>query len=277
MSPRRPPETRPPRPRLAKPTASRSPASPPGPVAEAPESVVYGLNAALALARHRPTAIIRVLYQREVRDRLGPLLKATAAARRPYREVEPEALEKVARTTHHEGVVVVAAPLAMAAFEALLVRARPDALFVALDDVSNPHNLGAILRSAAYFGVAGVLVPQTERQALLSPAAVRVAQGGAEVVPVCGVPDLAAALRQLSARGVVAVAADTRGGQSAARFAWPKGVCIVMGNEGEGLAAEARAACAHRVTIPGTGEVESLNVAVAAGVLLALAAGREAR
>jgi TrmH RNA methyltransferase len=270
---------RPPRPtpdRIHAPHAPHAPHGPPSPP-PSEESVVYGLNAALALARHRPSAIQRVLYQREVRDRLGPLLKATAAARRPYREVTADDLGKVARTTHHEGVVVVAAPLPLTDFEALLERTRPDALLVALDDVGNPHNLGAILRSAAYFGAAGLLVPHTERQAMLSPAAVRIAQGGAEVVPVCGVPDLGDALRRLAARGIVAVAADTRGGQSAARFAWPAGVCIVMGNEGVGLAAPARAACAQRVTIPGTGEVESLNVAVAAGVLLALAAARRER
>lgn len=265
----RPPSNRPP-PGPHRSDARHGPSPPPA----TDESVVYGLNAALALARHRPFAIQRVLYQRDVRDRLGPLLKATAAARRPYREVTAEDLEKVARTTHHEGVVVVAAPLPMIDFDTLLGRTRSDALLVALDDVGNPHNLGAILRSAAYFGAAGVLVVQSGRQAMLSSAAVRIAQGGAEVVPVCAVSDLGDALHRLTARGIVAVAADTRGGQSATRFAFPAGVCIVLGNEGAGLAAEARAACAQRITIPGTGEVESLNVAVAAGVLLALAAAR---
>jgi TrmH RNA methyltransferase len=238
------------------------------------EAVVYGINAALALAQHRPQAILRVFHHRDVRREVAPLLKAAATGRRPYREVDAEALQKLAQTTHHEGVVVVSTPLPLVGFDTLLAGVRPDALYVALDEVGNPHNLGAILRSAAYFGAAGVLVPESERQAALSAAAVRIAQGGAEVVPCCGVPDLAAALRRLAERGIASVAADTRGGVGIGRFTWPRGVCVVMGNEGEGLRPEIRAACAHRITIAGSGAVESLNVSVAAGILLAFAAQR---
>lgn len=238
------------------------------------ETVVYGMNAALALARHRPEAILRVLYHADVRMAVGPLLKAAAAGRKPYREVQAEDLQKVAQTTHHEGVVVVSTPLGLVPFDTLLADLKPDALVLALDEIGNPHNLGAILRSAAYFGAAGVLFPVSDRQATLSAAAVRVAQGGAEVVPCCGVADLPETLRALAARGITPVAADTRGGTPASHFAWPRGVCLVLGNEGEGLRRFVRDACPQRVTVEGTGAVESLNVSVAAGVLLAFAATR---
>lgn len=238
------------------------------------EAVVYGLNAALALARHRPQALLRVFHHKDVRKQVAPLLKAAAAERRPYREVEAHELEKLAQTTHHEGVVVVAAPLPLIDLPTLLSRWQAGGLYVALDEIGNPHNLGAILRTAAYFGAAGLIVPESARQATLSAAAVRVAQGGAEVVPVCGVPDLAAALQRLAERGVAAVAADTRGGVPLAGFVWPAAVCVVMGNEAVGLRPEIRARCTHRLTIAGGGEVESLNVSVAAGILIAAAAGR---
>ncbi len=271
MPPRRPaaPQPVPAKPAPAKPT----PLGPPQPPPQA-ESVVYGINAALALAKHRPEAILRVFHSPAVRLQVAPLLKAAAAHRRPYRELGTDELEKVAHTQHHEGVVVVASPVPLQSAEALFARLRPDGLYVAVDDVGNPHNLGAILRSAAYFGVAGLILPLTDRQASLSAAAVRIAQGGAEVVPAYGVPDLAATLRQMAARGVAPVAGDTRGGVNLRGFVWPRGVCLVMGNEGEGLATPVRAACGLRISIEGAGLVESLNVSVAAGVLLASAAAR---
>lgn len=231
------------------------------------EAVVYGVRAALAVAARRPAAILRVFFDESHRHLLGPLLKATAAGRRPYREVPPEDLDKLAQSKHHEGVVVVTTPIPLAPLDAVLPP-RPEAAVLALDEVGNPHNVGAIIRSAAWFGAAGLVIPRGPRQASLSAASMRVAQGGAEIVPVVGVDHLADALRQLAAAGYRVIGADQGAKKSA--FELPRGpVCLVLGNESDGLSAEIRAACAGFVQIPGTGALESLNVAVSAGVLLA--------
>lgn len=238
------------------------------------ESVVYGLNAALAVARHRPDAIRRVFHTEQRRREVAPLLKAAAARRRPYREVGADELERIARTVHHEGVAVVTDPLPLVPFDALREKVRGfgrRALLVALDGVGNPHNLGAILRSAAFFGAQAVVFPADPRQATLSAAAVRVAQGGAEVVDCTGVEDLAAALAALAEDGVRVVAAEPSARRAALRDPLPRPLCLVLGNEATGLSAPVRAACPHRIRIAGTGAVESLNVAVAAGILLAAA------
>lgn len=234
-------------------------------------TIVCGLHAAMAVLRHRPDAIRRVYYAPWRRHEVGPLLERTAALRRPYNEVAPEELEAVAGTVHHEGVVVETDPIEHVPLEALVRALPPDAVLVALDGVGNPHNLGAILRSAAWFGVAGVIVPQDDpRQARLSPAAVRVARGGAEVVPVVAVPNLAAALRRLADAGVTLVAAEAETGPSPLEGdPLPRPCCLVLGSEDQGLTPAVRVACKRRVSIPGTGAVESLNVSVAAGVLLA--------
>ncbi|MGK0362208.1 MAG: TrmH RNA methyltransferase [Bradymonadia bacterium] len=238
------------------------------------ESVVYGINAALAVAKHRPEAIRRVLYHLDRRFVLGPLLKATAHHRRPYREVPAEDLERAAKTMHHEGVVVVTEPLALASISTLVAdRAETDparGLYIALDSVQNPHNLGAIIRSAAWFGAAGVIFVAPERQNGLSAAALRVAQGGAEIIPCCGVSDMADALTMLKGAGVRIVGADQNGRPTMGGPASGP-VCIVMGAENDGLSDAVRAVIDDCVAIPGTGAVESLNVAVAAGILLSQA------
>lgn len=234
-------------------------------------TIVCGLHAAMAVLRHRPDAIRRVYYAPSRRHEVGPLLKHTAGLRRPYNEVEPDELEAVAGTVHHEGVVVVSDPIEHVPLDALLRALPRDAVLVALDGVGNPHNVGAILRSAAWFGAAGLIVPLDDpRQAALSPAAVRVARGGAEVVPVVGVPALPAALRRLADAGVTLVAVEAETGPSPLEGeALPRPCCLVLGSEDQGLTPAVRVACKRRVSIPGTGAVESLNVSVAAGILLA--------
>lgn len=233
-------------------------------------TTVCGLHAALAVLRHRPHAIRRVYYTAAVRHELGALLKHTAALRRPYNEVGPGELETISGTVHHGGVAVVADPVELVALEPFLRALPRDAFVVALDGVGNPHNVGAILRTCAWFGAAGLIVPLDDpRQGTLSDAAVRVARGGAEVVPVVGVQNLAQALRDLAQAGVTRVAAEADTGTSPFDDPLPRPCCLVLGNEDEGLTPAVRVACDRRVSIPGTGAVESLNVSVAAGILLA--------
>ncbi len=232
------------------------------------ESLVYGVRAALAVAEHRPGAILRVLHVPEVRHDIGALLKATARERKPYREVPVEELNKAAATVHHEGVLVVTKPLATLPFGRYLDGLPKRPLLVALDRVSNPHNQGAILRSMAWFGADAVLT--SDSRDTVNPAAIRVSQGGAELVKVVRAPELPRALRALAAKGVTVVAADQTATTSIDAVLDGGPLCWVMGNEGEGLSPAVKAACNERVSIPGVGAVESLNVSVAAGILLAM-------
>ncbi len=243
--------------------------------------VVFGLRAALAVFAHRPDAILSAFHAPDRRRALGPLLSALARRRRPYEEVDDATLERLARSVHHEGVVLHTAPLPAVSLRELVRGLAPDAVLLALDGVGNPHNLGAILRSAAWFGAAGVVVAQAggagDGQGALGGAAMRVAQGAAEVVPVAWVPDLEAALGELTRAGVTLAAAEADGGASPFELALPRPLCLVLGNEEEGIRPRLRARCAHLLSVPGTGAVESLNVSVAAGVLLAAACARPAR
>lgn len=226
---------------------------------------VYGLAAALATFEQRPGSVLSIAHTKELRKPLADMLREAARRRIAYREVEPEALADMAESVHHEGICLLVRPLPALDVEALARQVEGPGLLVALDEVSNPHNLGAVLRSAAYFGVRGLIV-SADRQ--LTAAARRVAEGGAEHVPVASVPSLPAALRRLADHDFAVLGADTRAKVQLHALRWPERAVIVLGHERTGLTAETRAACKTLVRIAGTRAVDSLNVSVAAGVLL---------
>ena len=230
---------------------------------------VFGLNACLAVFRARPDDVRKVYL---LRDRLGELRQVLAfcAARRiGYRVVETEDLRKLTGSQHHEGVcfdVHQPEPRLLSRF--LDAQPAGSAQLVWLDGVGNPHNLGAVLRSAAHFSVAAVLVP-AGGGALLSGAACRVAEGGAEFVPVIPMRDAEASATLLAAAGFQLVAAMPLKGSDVFSAALPDRMVWVFGAEQSGVSESALARCSQRCSIPGSGTVESLNIANAAAVLMA--------
>jgi TrmH RNA methyltransferase len=232
-----------------------------------------GPGAVQAAFAVRPESILRLFHLPARRGLVGPLCAAMARMRRPYREVSAEELARIARTQHHGGVVAVALPRSVTPLPAPF----PPPLLAApvlplLDGVGNPHNLGAIARSAAFLGCAGLLLGDDPRGAGLSDAAYRTAEGGLEHLAVHRLANLPVALRALAPR-FLTVAAVPRGGVPPASLPRAKPFLLVMGHEETGLAPATEAACAARVTLPGSGRVESLNVSVAAAVLIHALAG----
>jgi TrmH RNA methyltransferase len=182
--------------------------------------------------------------------------------------VEEGDLQKLAASAHHEGVVAEVLREEPQSLTAWLrdLRAGPQCALW-LDGVGNPHNLGAILRSAAHFGVAAILLPKHSTLAL-SGAAARVAEGGAEAVPFVRLGRDDNAIAQLHGAGFALAATVVRGGTDLFKAELPRRLVYVLGAEGEGMSADLVAACDMRVSIPGSGAVESLNVASATAVLL---------
>lgn len=230
---------------------------------------LYGFNAVQAVFARRPEAI-RKLYLAEARiPQLQPLLKWCVSRRIGYRVVPEQDLRKLAASSHHEGVVADVlrrSELAMTPWLEGLPEGPQCALW--LDGVGNPHNLGAILRSAAHFGAAAVLLPK-HAPLVLSGAASRVAEGAAEALPLVrmGRPDNAIA--QLRGAGFALAATVVRGGDSLFATPLPARLVYVVGAESEGMDVMLAAACDLRLSIPGSGAVDSLNVAAATAVLLA--------
>jgi len=232
---------------------------------------IYGRRAAFATLRTRMDDVARIAHGPRHRRELGPILREAAARRIPYGELEDDALAKLAESLHHEGLVLIARPRAVIDPHDLFDRMARTERFalVALDGVSNPHNVGAILRSAAFLGIDAVLVRGAHGKAPLTPAAVRIAEGAAEHLPVVPVPDLDAFLAALRREGYAALAADPRGDLDAMTMRWPARGVLVPGGEANGISPEVAGEIDAGVSIRGTGAIESLNVSVAAGVLLA--------
>ncbi len=235
------------------------------------ELKLCGLAAVQARFARDPGSIQRLFFDQAHGLRVGALCKALALAKKVYRQVESAELEKIAGSIHHGGVVAVVIPAALRTPTAADLAAwaqRGEAVLV-LDRVGNAHNLGAIARTAAFFGVPRIVIPDHAAAARPTEAAHRVAEGGLESVEVWQVKDLVALVRALAAAGYEVVGAATRGGRPEATAAGTrKPVALVLGNEEQGISPAVAAACTRFVTIPGSGNVESLNVSVAAAVLL---------
>lgn len=231
----------------------------------------HGVRACEAVVARRREAIVRVYVSESRRRQFAPLLEWCARERKGFQVVGAESLERLTHSIHHEGIAILARAIPRLDLAGLLHAIESGAVtgpLVYLDGVQNPHNLGSILRTAAHFG-AGAIVGRAGDLPPLSPAAVRVAEGAAEIVPVCDLADPVADLRRLGQAGHRVVVTSSHRGEPLHAARLPERAVLVLGSEGEGVSRALDAAADMRVQIAGTGAVESLNVAVACGVVLA--------
>ncbi len=248
------------------------------PSKNAPELKVCGVNACLTVAARRPQDIRRIYISEDLIPRFRALLKQAANNRVAYHVVDDAELKRVTGSVHHEGISMLVRERPAARLDAVLERARAarardePTVIVYLERVENPHNLGAILRVCAHFGALAVLACGASLQ--LSSALMRTAQGGAEWVDLVPVPAGTSPLERARAAGLSLIATTPRGSQALyaptedAAVTLPSAAVVMLGSEAHGLSKSLLKLADHRVKIPGTGHLESLNVACAAAVLL---------
>ncbi|MFZ4806680.1 MAG: TrmH family RNA methyltransferase [Hyphomicrobiaceae bacterium] len=251
------------------PGTGRSPRS--AAIAERDLDRIAGLPAVTALFDTHRNRVHRLFFTPEMAPDAEPFLSVLAAARRPYREVGPEELERIAGTAMHGGIVALAEPRR-------INEARPEDLsrtgepLLVLDGVGNPQNIGAITRTAAFFGLRRIVISDHPEQAAISDASFRIARGGLAYVDVLrahNLPVFLAAMRTShnvigtaleGARPLEQITADPAFSNRPA--------LVVLGNEEQGLPRATLKACATVVSLPGSGRVQSLNVSVTAGILI---------
>ena len=236
----------------------------------APTEIVYGKHSVRAVLLARPEAVTRMLLGGKESYHADLISLARE------REVRPELVEwpEFRRVTglgdedKHQGAAVLMKPRPLLT-EGDLGRLAERRVVLALDQISDPQNLGTILRSAAFFGVDGVLVLKN-RSAEVSPLVARVAVGGAELVDTYRVTNLARSLERLQSMGYWIYGLDERGPATLAETAFDERTVLVVGAEGEGLRRRTREICDALVRIPGGRRgLESLNAGVATAVALA--------
>lgn len=242
---------------------------PPGPRRGRPDDdvvKVHGYYTAVATLRARPEAVVRAYIEEAQKVAYGPVMRDLAAARVAYRVVPAGEMERVSGSHHHEGICLLVKPRERPSFETWLKNAPAAASVLVLDGVSNPHNLGAIVRTAAHFRVQGLWVVG---QVAMHGALARVSEGGIEHLDVFETLNPVEVLRGLKRAGFALVGADQGADPSLFEHRFSRRTALVLGAERDGLSEPVRAELESSVSIPGSGAVESLNVSAATAVLLA--------
>ena len=232
---------------------------------------VYGLHAINAVLERAPERVLE-LWLAQPRDdaRSRDLRERAQTAGLRVQSVAAEALAKLVGDVAHQGAVAAVRPLkAWDEHDLLesLSQAAADPLLLILDGVTDPHNLGACLRTADAAGVHAVLIPK-DRAATVDGVVRKVAAGAAEFVPVASVTNLARSIDLLKERGIWVVGTDGEAPQTLYGADLKRPLALVLGAEGAGMRRLTRERCDFLVRIPMAGQVESLNVSVAAGVAL---------
>lgn len=200
-------------------------------------------------------------------ERVEAVVRLAKSRGVPVRFEDRQQLDRLTGTRDHQGIAALAAAKPAAELEDLLRAKTPQGLLVLLDGIEDPHNLGAIVRTSLAAGAQGVVIPE-RRAAGLSDTVERSSAGALAHLPIARVKNLVRAMEQLKEAGYWLVGLDERAEKSHTEVDLTGSIGIVLGREGEGLHELTRKRCDFLVSIPTTGPVRSLNVSVAAGIVL---------
>ena len=229
---------------------------------------VYGVLPVLEALRSGGRRIERIVIAEGARhERLRDVIEAARRLNIPIRREPRAGLDRLSGQANHQGVLAIASAAGYADETALLSTITPQTLFVLLDGVEDPHNLGAIIRSAECAGTTAVIIPE-RRAAHLTDVVAKTSAGAVEYLPVARVTNLATFIEQLKKQNVWVVGVERSGKMSYTEFDYAGALALVFGGEGEGLHRLVRERCDVLVSIPMHGRITSLNVSVAVGVVL---------
>ncbi|MFA5515099.1 MAG: 23S rRNA (guanosine(2251)-2'-O)-methyltransferase RlmB [Desulfuromonadales bacterium] len=242
--------------------------------------LIYGINPVREALRGELRRPLELFVLQAARSRrLDELAGLAQQANVPLRPRERRDLDRLAGHGHHQGALLRVAPFAYLQLSELITRWRNSgrrALFLLLDGITDPHNFGAILRSAEAAGCHGVIVAQ-DRACPVTPTVEKAAVGALAHLPVCQVVNLSRTLEELKQEGVwVYGLAGEEGVASLYRIDMTGDLALVVGSEGAGLRPNVRRHCDHLLAIPLRGGVSSLNASVATGIALFEAARQRA-
>jgi 23S rRNA (guanosine2251-2'-O)-methyltransferase len=247
---------------------------PPGRANSPGQDLLYGVNPLLEALRQGSRVPAEIVVAEGARDeRLRELIELAESRNISVKRVPRSTLDQAVGNSHHQGVMARVAAARYADVDDLLaataarVGSEKEPLVLLLDGVEDPRNLGAILRTAECAGVDGVFVPE-RRAAGLTDSVAKAAAGAVEHVPVARATNLTRLIEKLKERNVWVVGADAEAAMNYTEWDWTRPSAVVLGGEGAGLHRLVRENCDVLVRIPVMGKIQSLNVSVAAGIVL---------
>jgi 23S rRNA (guanosine2251-2'-O)-methyltransferase len=227
---------------------------------------IYGVHAVYEALASRRLPIERIHIAREAHSaKLKEILELARERGVAVRKEERLVLDRLAEGAVHQGIIAISAALSYAEFDTLFKSNRP--LVVILDGVEDPHNLGAVMRTAEACGATGIVVPE-RHSAPLSATVVKASAGASAYIPIVRVKNIVNAVDEMKARGLWVVGVDPAGAQEWTGFDYTSPVALVFGGEHRGLRRLVREHCDVLVRLPMLGKIASLNISVAAAVVL---------
>jgi 23S rRNA (guanosine2251-2'-O)-methyltransferase len=232
-------------------------------------NAVFGFHAVAKHIQHSAADCKELICTDKRNSRLLAIIEQAVKAKIPVRFESRDQLTELSGSDKHQGCVLVisAASLPSYSFKECLHNIQPNSLFLVLDGVQDPHNLGACLRSADACAVDAVIIPR-DRSVQMNATVRKVAAGGAESVPLVAVTNIARSLRELQQAGVWIVGTSGEAKDSLYDVDYSGPIALVMGGEGDGIRRLTTETCDYLVKLPMRGSVESLNVSVATGICL---------
>lgn len=231
--------------------------------------VIAGRNAVLEALRSGREPDKLLVVKGHTGGATAPIIAKCAERRIPIKEVDSRKLDFLSEGANHQGVALLVAAYKYASVEDILAKAEEKGekpFLIICDGIEDPHNLGAIIRTAEATGAHGVIIPQ-RRSASLSPAAAKAACGALEYVPVARVTNIVNTIETLKEKGVWVYAADMDG-KDWCKEDYSSGLALVIGGEGSGVGRLVKDHCDQVISLPMRGKINSLNASVAAGVLM---------
>lgn len=232
--------------------------------------IIYGIHSVLAQLKSKPENIEQLMFQAHKEDRLNNILELANKFEINAEETNKGKLDDLSENGNHQGIICILKQEQNSAYDLksiIELSLKGNQLILVLDSVTDPHNLGACLRSADAFGVDALIIPK-DRSAAITPVVHKVSSGASQNIPVAMVSNLARSLQDLKQQGfwIYGLAGEAESSLFETEFTQP--TVLVLGAEGTGLRRLTKEHCDFLVNIPMFGTVESLNVSVATGISL---------
>ena len=233
------------------------------------QDAVAGKNSVVEALRAKvPAKELVVAIKVEIDEKISEAIRLAKNSDLPIKELPRRALDDLTGSANHQGIALVIKPFNYTEFEKLIASAKKPMMLIGLDGITDPHNLGAVVRSAAAFGADGVVIPE-RRNASMTGSAWKASAGAAARMPISQVTNLVRSIEDAKKAGCFVIGLDAEGDATLAKMNLAtESIFIIVGSEGKGLSRLVRDKCDLVVSIPMQSSVESLNASVATAIVM---------